>query len=81
MFYYQYIIKIYCGRNQNFEKHSFPEKFFAMLYLLKSIKIILYIRIGKINEKNTRKQRKNYVKNINDNKTDDFIQVKTLIYA
>lgn len=52
-----------------------------MLYLLKSIKIILYIRIGKINEKNTRKQRKNYVKNINDNKTDDFIQVKTLIFA
>ena len=52
-----------------------------MLYLLKSIKIILYIRIGKINEKNTRKQRKKYVKNINDNKTDDFIQVNTLIFA
>lgn len=52
-----------------------------MLYLLKSIKIILYIRIGKINEKNTRKQRKNHVKNINANKTDDFIQVKTLIFA
>ena len=52
-----------------------------MLCLLKSIKIILYIRIGKINEKNTKKQRKNYVKNINDNKTDDFIQVKTLIFA
>lgn len=52
-----------------------------MLYLLKSIKIILYIRIGKINEKNTRKQRKNHVKNINDNKTDDFIQVNTLIFA
>lgn len=52
-----------------------------MLYLLKSIKIILYIRIGKINEKNTRKQRKNHVKNINANKIDDFIQVKTLIFA
>ena len=52
-----------------------------MLCLLKSIKIILYIRIGKINEKNTKKQRKNYVKNINDNKTDDFIQVKSLIFA
>lgn len=52
-----------------------------MLYLLKSIKIILYIRIGKINEKNTKKQRKKHVKNINDNKTDDFIQVNTLIFA
>ena len=52
-----------------------------MLYLLKSIKIILYIRIGKINEKNTRKQRKKYVKNINDKKTDDFIQANTLIFA
>lgn len=52
-----------------------------MLYLLKSIKIILYIRIGKINEKNTRKQRKKHVKNINDNKTDDFIQANTLIFA
>lgn len=52
-----------------------------MLYLLKSIKITLYIRIGKINEKNTRKQRKNHVKNINDKKTDDFIQVNTLIFA
>ena len=52
-----------------------------MLYLLKSIKIILYIRIGKINEKNTKKQRKKHVKNINDNKTDDFIQVKSLIFA
>lgn len=52
-----------------------------MLYLLKSIKIILYIRIGKINEKNTKKQRKKYVKNINDKKTDDFIQVNTLIFA
>lgn len=52
-----------------------------MLYLLKSIKIILYIRIGKINEKNTKKQRKKYVKNINDSKTDDFIQVNTLIFA
>ena len=52
-----------------------------MLYLLKSIKIILYIRIGKINEKNTKKQRKNHVKNINDNKIDDFIQANTLIFA
>ena len=52
-----------------------------MLCLLKSIKIILYIRIGKINEKNTKKQRKKHVKNINDNKTDDFIQVKSLIFA
>lgn len=52
-----------------------------MLYLLKSIKIILYIRIGKINEKNTKKQRKKHVKNINDKKTDDFIQVNTLIFA
>ena len=52
-----------------------------MLYLLKSIKIIPYIRIGKINEKNTKKQRKKHEKNINDNKTDDFIQVKSLIFA
>lgn len=52
-----------------------------MLYLLKSIKIILYIRIGKINEKNMKKQRKKHVKNINDNKTDDFIQANTLIFA
>ena len=52
-----------------------------MLYLLKSIKIILYIRIGKINEKNTKKQRKKHEKNINDNKIDDFIQVNTLIFA
>ena len=52
-----------------------------MLYLLKSIKIILYIRIGKINEKNTKKQRKKHVKNMNDKKTDDFIQVKSLIFA
>lgn len=52
-----------------------------MLYLLKSIKIIPYIRIGKINEKNTKKQRKKHVKNINENKTDDFIQVKSLIFA
>lgn len=52
-----------------------------MLYLLKSIKIILYIRIGKINEKNTRKQRKNHVKNINANKIDDFIHVNTVIFA
>lgn len=52
-----------------------------MLYLLKSIKIILYIRIGKINDKTTKKQRKNNEKNINDNKIDDFIQVNTLIFA